>query len=200
MSSRSVQSTLSLAVLGLVAQEPLTGYALRKVFTTTPMGHFSASPGAIYPALRRMEREGLIRGSIEKANTLRPRQVFKVTEKGRKALAGRLLSPITREDVAQRMDELTLRFAFMGDVLGKKESLRYLEQLVSRINEYIPVLLKHLEAQRKGGRLTGAYALEHGIAHYVATVKWARRVIRDLEGRRLPRGRAGFSFQAGGLK
>ena len=182
MSLRTIPSTLSLAILGLVSQEPLTGYDLRKIFTTTPMGHFSTSPGAIYPALRRMEQAGLIRGSIERRDTLRPRQIYTITERGRKALEERLALPITRDDVVWRMDELMLRFAFVGDVLGKRKSLQYLEELALRINEYIPVLVRHLESQRKSTRLTSAYALEHGIAHYKATVNWARRVIRDLEG------------------
>ena len=93
------------------------------------------------------------------------------------------MQSITRDDVVWRMDELILRFAFMGKVLGKPKSMQYLKELVLRVNEYLPVLLKHLEIQRKSKRLTGAYALEHGIAHYEATVKWARRVIGDFEGR-----------------
>ena len=49
-------STLSLAILGLIAQEWQSGYDIRKAFATTPMGHFSSSPGAIYPALKRLEK------------------------------------------------------------------------------------------------------------------------------------------------
>ena len=54
------QTTLGYALLGLVAGEPQTGYALMKTFTTTPMGHYSGSPGAIYPALRRLEGAGQV--------------------------------------------------------------------------------------------------------------------------------------------
>jgi DNA-binding PadR family transcriptional regulator len=182
MNTRIIPSTLSLAILGLVSQESMTGYDLRKVFTTTPMGHFSTSPGAIYPALRRMAQAGLIRGSVEGRDTLRPKQTYTITKKGLEVLKEKLLAPITRDDVVRGMEELTLRFAFMGVVLGKREALQYLNQLVLCINEYIPILLEHLEAQRKIEGSTGAYALEHGIARYDATVMWARRVIRNLEG------------------
>ncbi len=65
-------STLSLAVLGLIVQRPRSGYDLRKVFSTTPMGHFSSSPGAIYPALIRIEKNGWVRGSIDTKKALRP--------------------------------------------------------------------------------------------------------------------------------
>ena len=49
-------SLLGYALLGLLHQKPSSGYALRRVFATTPMGTFSDSPGAIYPALGRLER------------------------------------------------------------------------------------------------------------------------------------------------
>jgi DNA-binding PadR family transcriptional regulator len=182
MEKRMVQSTLRLAILGLLSQEALAGYDLRKVFTTTPMGHFSTSPGAIYPALKRMKENGLIRGSIEGRDTLRPRQVFAITSKGRQALKERLLLPITRDDVVWRMDELVLRFAFIGDLLGRARSRIYLKELIAGVEGYLPVLKEHLEVQRRSGRGTGAYALEHGIAHYAATLKWARRVIGELGG------------------
>ena len=52
-------SYLELAILGLARQKARSGYELRRVFATTPMGHFSDSPGAIYAAVRRLvDRRG----------------------------------------------------------------------------------------------------------------------------------------------
>lgn len=187
MSRRSIPSTLSLAILGLVSREPMSGYDLRKIFTTTPMGHFSASPGAIYPALRRMEAAGLIEGNTERGDTLRPRRTYAVTDEGIGLLKDMLSWPVTHNDVVWRLEELMLRFAFMDGLLGRKVSLRFLRELTARIMEYIPYLRRHLEVQREHGRVNGAYALEQGIAKYEATAAWAERVIEELEGRR-PRG------------
>ena len=69
-------TTLEYALLGLVHAEPRSGYDLCKVFETTPMGHYSSSPGAIYPALKRLEGAGLVEGKVEKAGSLRPRKKF----------------------------------------------------------------------------------------------------------------------------
>jgi DNA-binding PadR family transcriptional regulator len=181
MKRKPPTSTLSLAILGLISQEPLSGYDIRKVFTTTPMGQFSNSPGAIYPALRRMEKSGLIMGNIENRDTLRPRQIYTITDEGRKALKKRLSQPVARDDVVWRMDELMLRFAFMGDVLGKDGSLLFLRELKSRINEYIPYLQRHLEVQRELRSVNGTYALEQGIDKYKATARWANRVISKFQ-------------------
>ena len=64
-------STLSLAILGLIHQQPQTGYDIRKLFATTPLGHISNSPGAIYPALKRIEDAGWIRGRTRQGKTHR---------------------------------------------------------------------------------------------------------------------------------
>ena len=59
-------SLLGFALLGLIHQQPMSGYDLRKIFASTAMGSFSDSPGAIYPA-RRLEARGLVRGTVEES-------------------------------------------------------------------------------------------------------------------------------------
>jgi DNA-binding PadR family transcriptional regulator len=72
-------SLLGYALLGLLAQKESSGYDLRKTFADTPMQSFSDSPGAIYPALKRLELSGLIRGKVEQGSGLRRRQLFRLT-------------------------------------------------------------------------------------------------------------------------
>jgi DNA-binding PadR family transcriptional regulator len=181
MLRNATPSTLSLAILGLICLGPMSGYDLRKVFLTTPMGHFSTSPGAIYPALRRMEQRGLIKGSIHKKQTLRPKQIYTITRRGRTALKERLTQPIINDDVMWRMDELVLRFAFMGNVVGKEQSLEFLRDLLPRLDAYVCYLKDQLKAERGREHATGAYAVEQGIAIYEATARWSKRVIKALQ-------------------
>jgi DNA-binding PadR family transcriptional regulator len=47
-------------LLGMIAGEPSTGYHLKQEFATTPLGIYQPSSGALYPALRRLERRGLL--------------------------------------------------------------------------------------------------------------------------------------------
>src|SRR3954462_14165168 len=70
--------SLGYALLGLLQQKPSSGYDLRKIFSSTSMKTYSDSPGAIYPALRRLEQEALIRGTIEEGSGLRRREVFQL--------------------------------------------------------------------------------------------------------------------------
>src|ERR1700684_990825 len=49
-------------LLGMIAGEPSTGYHLKQEFATTPLGIYQPSSGALYPALRRLERAGALGG------------------------------------------------------------------------------------------------------------------------------------------
>jgi DNA-binding PadR family transcriptional regulator len=46
---------LGYALMGLPQGKPWPGYELRKIFSSTAMRTYSDSPGAIHPALRRLE-------------------------------------------------------------------------------------------------------------------------------------------------
>lgn len=181
MNEQTPLSTLSLAIMGLIAQEPGSGYDLRKVFSTTPMGHFSGSPGAIYPALKRLAKSGWVRGSMEKKGTLRPRLVYTLTKKGRDVLRRHLSRPVTRDDVIWRMDELMLRFVFTDALLGREKTLQFLEQFRSEVESYLSSLKQYLDEVRNDIPLYARLAMEHGIAGYEMNAKWAKRATKELQ-------------------
>ena len=77
---------LELAILGLLLESPMHGYELRKRLTGL-LGAFRAfSYGSLYPALRRMQADGLI---VEDAAPLgttklrRARRVYQLSDSGR---------------------------------------------------------------------------------------------------------------------
>ena len=77
---------LELAILGLLLESPMHGYELRKRLTGL-LGAFRAfSYGSLYPALRRMQTDGLIAedAAPEGAAVLRrARRVYQLTDSGR---------------------------------------------------------------------------------------------------------------------
>ena len=180
MQSPKPESVLSLAILGLVSQHPRSGYDLRKTFATTPMGHFSSSPGAIYPALKRLEGRGLVAGKTEGSDTLKPKRVFRLTEAGSQALRGELSRPITPDDVVWNVEALVLRFAFMGDVLGREAALDFLASFRDRMAEYLPTLKQSCEELEGDGRAHAAVAVSHGVEQYAAHIRWATDAIGTL--------------------
>jgi DNA-binding PadR family transcriptional regulator len=181
MKQKTDLSTLSLAILGLISQRPLTGYDLRKVFATTPMGHFSSSPGAIYPALRRIEEAGWIRSVSSGGQTRRQRVVYEITARGRNVLRERLSQPVTEEDVTWHMDDLMMRFAFMDGVVGREMAVRFLREFAARIDAHVADLRRYFEGARSILPACGRLAMENGIQGYEMNAQWARRAIRELQ-------------------
>jgi DNA-binding PadR family transcriptional regulator len=174
-------TTLGFALLGLLHKHPASGYDLRKTFQSTPMAHYSSSPGAIYPALRRLEQRGLITGSVERRQTLRPRKTFKPTRRGSRALESWLDQPVSRDDVAFRLDELLLRFAFMANRPGPDRTRGFLKDLTRELDRYIEDLQRELEALPPGPPPHPRLAVECGIESYRAHARWARRALRNFE-------------------
>jgi DNA-binding PadR family transcriptional regulator len=167
-------SKLGYALLGLLHQAPCSGYDLRKIFALTAMKTYSDSPGAIYPALRRLEQQSLIRGRIEKGAGLRRKQIFHLTPSGLARLKKWLARPLTRDDVVRGLPEVMLRFAFSDAVLGKSASIRLLESLQAELTSYLPTLHEQLTAGKGQMPLSGRLALESGIRGYECLLEWAK--------------------------
>lgn len=183
---RALIPPLGYAILGLLHGEPASGYALRKIFSSTGMKTYSDSPGAIYPALRRLEREGMIRGSVEDAAGLRRRQVFGVTPKGQTELRKWITLPITRDDLASGLKTVMLRFAFSENVLGASSSLEILKSIQAALEPHLRQLREKLEQIRPVAPTSGRLALECGIRSYESLLQWTRYAIsiyeKQLEG------------------
>jgi DNA-binding PadR family transcriptional regulator len=181
MNGKETLSTLSLAILGLISNTPSSGYDLRKVFSNTPIGVFSSSPGAIYPALKRCEKNGWIEGEIDSSSILRPRQVFQLTAAGHEALKEELSHPVTVESVIWQSGDLILRFAFMDGVLTKKRILKFLEEYAKATEEYIATLSEHRKTMEGISPKCGIFALGQGIEAYKSNLRWAKRTIPEFQ-------------------
>ena len=167
-------SLLGYAMLGILQQQPLSGYDLRKIFATTPLMAFSDSPGAIYPALERLQQRGLIRGRIQKGAGLRRRRVYRLTPAGLRQLRLWLEKPVARDEVVRGSDALLLRFSFMDGGLSRAHSARFLKALDAELTAYIPTLREFLKSQQGGMPVSGRLALESGVQGYEALLRWAR--------------------------
>jgi DNA-binding PadR family transcriptional regulator len=63
---------IELAVLGLLKEQDLHGYELRKRLSELPGGRSAISFGSLYPALNRLERGGLVKAVEANTRTDRP--------------------------------------------------------------------------------------------------------------------------------
>jgi PadR family transcriptional regulator, regulatory protein PadR len=75
-------------LLAALASGPTHGYGVIGRMRQTSGGELELAEGTVYPALHRLEQDGLLSSSAEQ-NQGRQRRVYALTEAGRQALADR---------------------------------------------------------------------------------------------------------------
>jgi len=81
-----VQGTLDMLILKTVALEPLHAYGVGLRIEQISKGVFRINAGSLFPAFRRLERQGLLKGEWRATENNRHAKYYMVTEDGRKKL------------------------------------------------------------------------------------------------------------------
>lgn len=86
MRGEPLKGHLDLLILAAVRNEPRHGYAVIEALRLRSGGVFALAEGTIYPALHRLERSELL-ASRWSEHEGRRRRVYRLTRKGKRALA-----------------------------------------------------------------------------------------------------------------
>ena len=81
-----VQGTLYMLILKTLALEPLHGYGIGVRLEQISKGVFQVNAGSLFPAFRRLERDGLITGEWEATENNRRAKYYRLTARGRAKL------------------------------------------------------------------------------------------------------------------
>ncbi|NUR04875.1 MAG: PadR family transcriptional regulator [Streptomyces sp.] len=173
---------LELAILGFLYDAPLHGYELRKRITALT-GHVKpVAESTLYPAIKRMEKAGLLARATEPGAVAAPRHVLTLTEDGRGELRRRLAEPDRRDITDENRWFTVLAFlrhlddpAAQAAVLRRR--LAFLEEPASFFYEGDrPLRAEELDDPFRRGLLTIARATSR------AELAWLRETIRSLDG------------------
>lgn len=78
--------TLDVLILKAVSAGPMHGYAINRWIRTTTHEALQVQEGALYPALHRLQRKGLLEEEWGTSETGREAKYYKLTPDGRKQL------------------------------------------------------------------------------------------------------------------
>jgi DNA-binding PadR family transcriptional regulator len=161
-------------LLGLICMSPSSGYDLKRAFSTTPLGVYQPSSGALYPALARLASKGLIerQASPGTSEQGRRRLVYEPTASGRAANIAWLRVPVGPATVSRDLGLHLLRFVMMEALLSSDEVLGWLQDLIDALSAFVADVERHRELVAEP--LHAALALDHGIAVHRASLAWAR--------------------------
>jgi DNA-binding PadR family transcriptional regulator len=161
-------------VLGMIATGCRSGYEISKTAEITSRFFWAAGDGQIYPQLRRLAADGLIRGRSE-ARGEREKNVYELTDEGHAALREWLISP--EPPMWELRDEGLLKLFFADELTTEELRARVAvlrdshERALERLREIEP----HVR-QRPGARLTH----DHGVALHQAAVRWCEGIDAEL--------------------
>ncbi len=79
-------------VLSVINDRPTYGYELIKELEKRSSGYFRFREGTLYPALHRMEKEGLVEGRWETLPNGQDRRYYYITLQGKEALEQKRLT------------------------------------------------------------------------------------------------------------
>jgi transcriptional regulator len=86
MNAETLKGHLDMLLLAAIHPEPAHGYAIAERLRGRSAGAFDLPEGTLYPALHRLERNGLLASRWSEVQGRR-RRVYQVTRKGTRALA-----------------------------------------------------------------------------------------------------------------
>ncbi len=172
---------LELAVLGLLNEAPLHGYALRKQVNALLGWGRVLSYGSLYPCLKQMLRDGLIVEDTAEGDPdalgvrtgRRSKIVYKLSAEGKERFSELVSAtgPSAWDD-----DSFGVHFAFFGST-STENRLRILEGRRSRLEERLDGVRSSLTRSRKK---LDAYTLElqrHGLESVEREVRWLTELI-----------------------
>ena len=81
------KSSSRVLILSLLAERPMYGYQITKELKRRSKGYFAFKEGTLYPALHRMEKDGLLRSEWQVVEKGPSRKYYHLTEEGKKVLA-----------------------------------------------------------------------------------------------------------------
>lgn len=176
------RSRTPLVILGLLIDEPRSGYDLKATIERT-VGHFwQESYGQLYPALKRLHADGLVTMQ-EEGEGARPRKLYGITAKGRSAFFAWLSEPA--QPTSARNE--TLLKVFMAS-LGDAADLRpHLEDARTRAEERLSTLrgIRAAVAAEDGPtghqRRCWLLTVDLGLRGAQAGLDWATEALAELD-------------------
>jgi DNA-binding PadR family transcriptional regulator len=168
---------LKAVLLGFLMRSDLTGYELKGAMDDSVGYFFGASYGSIYPALKSLEEEGLVRSTLV-VQTERPnKKVYSITPKGEEYF---------REALKERPSEDTFRSEFMMQLFfGRHQEP---ERLLALIEDHRASIQDSLERLRETERRIrevpqarfGFMCLRFGLVYHESALAWLDDVEKEV--------------------
>lgn len=163
-------------ILGLLTQQPMSGYDIRRVLKSLSWLVGEPSFGSLYPALKALEKDGRVTMELESRQNRPSRKIYSITPTGRQTLQEWIDRPAGPN---ASMKAFVMRL-ILADNLSQAGLITQLYQRRSQIAAYCAALEQN--ATLTGGRANSGQrlALEYGLALANAELAWLDSTLNRL--------------------
>lgn len=163
-------------ILGLLAQQSMSGYDIKRFLQRLDWLISSPSFGSVYPALHALPKDGLATVNVVNGGSKQLRKVYSITEKGRQILQEWIKQPI---ESGASLKVFLMRLMLASN-LSHTELIACLQQRRSQVEVHRAVLEQITEAQVDTAELKKHLAFDFGLAAATAELTWLNRALERL--------------------
>jgi PadR family transcriptional regulator AphA len=180
-------------ILGLLAQQPMSGYDIKRFLEHLDWLIGSPSFGSVYPALHALLKDGLVTVNAVNGGSKQSRKVYDITEMGRQTLQERINQPI---EPGASLKAFLMRLMLASN-LSYTGLIACLQQRRSQVAVH-HAALEHIAAARVETAEWGKHlAFDFGLAAAAAELAWLNRALERLS-QREPSGQSSVAVSVGG--
>ena len=128
------KNVLKYIILGLLAQQELAGYDIKKLFEGELGDFWYSNHSQIYPELQRMETGGIIDSFSKTIGQKLEKKFYRITDSGKALLREWLQEPLG--DVAPTRDEFTMKLYLIQDAADSLIPELFAEEIARHEEKY----------------------------------------------------------------
>ncbi|WP_328797450.1 PadR family transcriptional regulator [Lactiplantibacillus plantarum] len=176
------KNKLQFIILGLLNQQPLTGYVLTKAFDDEIGEFWQAQHSQIYPQLKRLEEQGYVTHEITVSGEKLEKKLYHITATGRQLLHEWI--SVGTPDLTATKDEFILKLYFIQTDRDPRLLAMLQEQLtlhtakLAHLQQRLATVFPQAKAAKQH---YGHYLiLQHAIGREDYYVNWLKQTLKAL--------------------
>ena len=177
----AVESRTRFIILAFLQYKPGSGYQIKKAIENSVANFWSESYGQIYPKLKEMTHDKLIKLQIDESSAQTRSNTYEITEKGREVL----LEWLSTEAAETPLRLEILLKLFFGDLVGPSVVNAMISLYRCKMKdelERLQAILKEYPGKSTEHVLYGKMTVEYGIKVSTAVIEWCDETLEILDG------------------
>lgn len=164
---------IEMALLGVLKEREMHGYELKKQLNAQLGQFWQFSYGSLYPAIKRLEKQGAVERVYPKQQVRRRLNVYRITRRGEE-----LFDQMIGEHSAVDDARFSIKMAFFR-YMDKSARMELLERRRAYLADQLADLRMKLRTYKERLDAYTYRLMEHGVDTTSADLEWVDRLIQE---------------------